>query len=366
MKKILLAFLLLGQIAHASYVIPPGSVTRTKLATGAVAKTNLITPTTTYSTSNTDDVVSASGASFTITLHTAVGNKGEVIRILHSGTSLSQVYTLATTSGQTIGGIASGSYALYTNGESLALYSDNANWQILEHTTATNIVSTGPITFSATSAYTFTIPSSSITIGTIYTNNGCTFTVSATTSASTTLTGAGTCTPSVSGTLTFVSGSPSGNLAFSARTITGVPSAGTTSVNSMSWSRNGVYATITYSVRNTAGGANGSGEYIFYFPAGISALSSLTTYMLLNNFIGTLAGQDAILPGTTGFFLSSAGTASFTPSAFLYTSSAFRISMLVETGGTLNSGNLSSTFFQLGNVLSYNFTVVIPVQGWQP
>lgn len=91
--------------------------------------------TTTDTCTNADDVLLLSGASFTETLFTAVGNTGKVIRIIHSGTSLTQVYTLVTTSSQTIGGIASGSYALYTNGEALTVISDGANWQILDHKT---------------------------------------------------------------------------------------------------------------------------------------------------------------------------------------------------------------------------------------
>ena len=72
-----------------------------------------------------------------MTLFTAAGNTGKVLTIQHGGTSLTQVYTLNTTGGQTIGGIASGSYALYTNGESLRIVSDGANWQILNHRTDT-------------------------------------------------------------------------------------------------------------------------------------------------------------------------------------------------------------------------------------
>lgn len=87
--------------------------------------------TTTYAIQVTDDVLLFSGASFTATLPTAVGNSGKVFTLKHGGTSLSQVYTLATTSAQTIGGIASAAYALYTNGESLTVMSDGANWIIV-------------------------------------------------------------------------------------------------------------------------------------------------------------------------------------------------------------------------------------------
>lgn len=100
--------------------------------------------TTTDTATTSDNVLMLSGSSFTQTLYTAVGNTGRILEIIHDGTSLTQVYTLATTGGQTIGGIASGSYALYTNGESLKLISDGSNWKILNHKTETDPVAFTP------------------------------------------------------------------------------------------------------------------------------------------------------------------------------------------------------------------------------
>jgi hypothetical protein len=93
--------------------------------------------TTTDSPTNSDDYLYLSGASFTMTLFTAVGNTGKVLTIVHNGTSLTQLYTLNTTSAQTIGGIASGGFILYTNGERLRIISDGSNWQIADHTAVT-------------------------------------------------------------------------------------------------------------------------------------------------------------------------------------------------------------------------------------
>jgi hypothetical protein len=100
--------------------------------------------TTTDTCTNADDILVLSGASFTQTLFTAAGNTGKVITLLHNGTSLTQIYTLNTTGGQTIGGIASGSYVLYTNGETLKIVSDGTNWLILDHKTTTGWVSWTP------------------------------------------------------------------------------------------------------------------------------------------------------------------------------------------------------------------------------
>lgn len=103
----------------------------------ATAAFNVVSKTTTYS-AVINDYILASSSSFTITLPTAVGVSGQQIAIQHNGTSLSAVFTLNTTSAQTIGGIASGSYALYTNGETLWLVSDGANWQIVGHKATTS------------------------------------------------------------------------------------------------------------------------------------------------------------------------------------------------------------------------------------
>lgn len=100
--------------------------------------------TTTDLATTADTVLILSGASFTQTLFTAVGNSGKVMEIIHNGTSLSQVYTLATQSAQTIGGVASGSYVLQTNGEKLRLISDGINWLILDHKTETDWTSYTP------------------------------------------------------------------------------------------------------------------------------------------------------------------------------------------------------------------------------
>jgi hypothetical protein len=106
--------------------------------------------TTTDSVTATDETMKLSGASFTSTLPTAVGVAGKRYKYIHAGTSATQVYTIGTTSGQTIGGIAGGSYALYTNGEVLEIESDGANWVIVGRRTETAWINAGTITVHAT------------------------------------------------------------------------------------------------------------------------------------------------------------------------------------------------------------------------
>lgn len=78
-----------------------------------------------------DETMAMSGASFVSTLPTAASVAGKRYKYIHAGTSLTNVYTLNTTSAQTIGGIASGAYKLYTAGEVLVIESDGSNWIVV-------------------------------------------------------------------------------------------------------------------------------------------------------------------------------------------------------------------------------------------
>jgi hypothetical protein len=102
----------------------------------------------TYTVTTADDVIILSGASWSLTLYSAVSNPGRQIRITHNGSNLSQVYTLLTTGGELIAGFASGDYSLYTSGETLQLYSDGTDWQILDHRTNTDLISSGTLTIT--------------------------------------------------------------------------------------------------------------------------------------------------------------------------------------------------------------------------
>lgn len=88
-----------------------------------------------------DDFVLFSGASFTATLPTAVGNAGKVFRFQHNGTSGSQVYSIATTSGQTVGLYTSGQYQFQQRGEWAVFVSDGANYQILDQSPKITVLS---------------------------------------------------------------------------------------------------------------------------------------------------------------------------------------------------------------------------------
>lgn len=91
--------------------------------------------TTTDTPSTTDDcTLVCSGSSFTLTLPTPAS--GKVYKLIHAG-SFGELYTLNTTAGATIGGIASGAYILSTPGETLEVQFNGTNYIILNHVAKT-------------------------------------------------------------------------------------------------------------------------------------------------------------------------------------------------------------------------------------
>lgn len=86
--------------------------------------------TTTDTCTNSDDILTLSGASFTETLFTASGNTGKILRIIHNGNVTGQVYTIDGNSSETINGATT--YTLVTKGDSVTIVSDGTNWVIVD------------------------------------------------------------------------------------------------------------------------------------------------------------------------------------------------------------------------------------------
>lgn len=91
-----------------------------------------------------------SGASFALTLNTAVGHTGQMITFIHTGTSLTQVYTIDGAGSETIDGTTT--YLLYTVGERLTIVSDGSNWVVLDHQAKTEWVDAGVMTITGTTS----------------------------------------------------------------------------------------------------------------------------------------------------------------------------------------------------------------------
>lgn len=326
---------------------------------------NVTSQTSNYN-ANTNDYVVCSGSSFTVTLPTVVGNSGKSIVIEHNGTSLTNIYTLNTTSGQTVGGLASGVVILYTQGESFTLIADatNTNWRIQDHKTDTGFISAGAISLSATAAFVFSwTGNQNIVQGSTYTDGSSNvFTV--TTSTNTTSgTFSGPTNPATTGTLTLATGTGVSSIVWTSRTVTGQPVIGTNGTNLVEWSRSGKTATVRYILNQSGAGTAGSGDYILYLPSGVTLDTSIVpAYVLgpattlLNNapaFPSIVQSSCAASNNTTSI-LGGVGVA--------YSATSFRF-----TGGTSSVTNIGSTNIQLSTAtIGYNFTITIPVSGWQP
>lgn len=83
-----------------------------------------------YSATTADDLILASGGAFTITLYTAVGNSGKVIRIKKTDFSLSSIITIDGNGVETIDGAAS--TTLNTQYEQVTLVCDGVGWHIMD------------------------------------------------------------------------------------------------------------------------------------------------------------------------------------------------------------------------------------------
>lgn len=327
-----------------------------------------------------DSVLEFSGASFNETIGiSAVGNAGKQFTFIHNGTSLTQVYTLLTTAGQTINGIASGSYALYTNGESLTIVSDGANWRIVNRVTQTGWISAGTLSLTSTSSYTFTISSATVVAGDTYSNNGQTFTVT-TSGTVTSMPTSGTGAPAASGTLTRVSGTGPSTLTFSS-VASSVPVKGTVQTDQVYYSRQGNRAQVRFRYAQTTAGTSGTGEYLFNLPSGMAidlAASGLTAYVgsigsVLFGVAPAAGIYSAVIPNL-GLTISIPAGLSYSvrTEAFIYSANSFRVSVSYFNSGsnTINNsqiGNVGAALFGLSTAnQTFTFTLDLPISGWQP
>jgi hypothetical protein len=336
------------------------------------------TPQTSAYSASFNDLVICSGASFNVTLPAITSaNNGQSIGVVHDGTSLSQIYGIVVNTAsqsihynsQTYSGTPA--MSLYTNNE-LFIFTAywigttaGSYWVVSGRNTSTSTtigVNTSNVIVSASSAYTFTIPSSSVTIGAVYSSpNGNLFNITATIASSTTLTAAGSGAPNAApNTLTKVSGTGPATLAYSATTSTGEPAFGTTTTNNLNWSRQGRFATVNLSVMQTATGTSGSGTYLWFLPIGMVAD---TSDIILNPVVA--AAQGASSPFFSGLY--TIGATNIPPELVsFFTNNAFQMGG-TEVGST-TAGFLGSTFGGFGgaSTLSMSIYITVPISGWLP
>ena len=249
-----------------------------------------------------------SSTSFTFTLPTAVGQAGKDIILQHNGTSLTQVYTLNTTSSQTInrsgGTVLSGNYKLYTNGEVLRLMSDGSNWQVIHHKTDTLWTNAGAMTIHATTSNPI--------------------------------------------------------------------KASTTVTDEVWWRRVGRNAELRYAYKhtNSTGSANGSGDYLWVMPTNLTIdTADLTAFTTVIGGGAIPYHQNAVgifQANTTGN-----GSMVGTVSVYDSTNVRCMGSQFSSTGATSTfGGSVSTTSAAYAEIsqatVSYVLTFSVPISGWQP
>lgn len=299
-----------------------------------------------------NDYVNCSGASFAVTLPTAVGQNGKGIWVAHNGTSLTQAYTINTTSAQTINvngtAVASGGFIFQTQGEKALFVSNNATWEMAEHYTFST-----PATWTPMFATKFTVTAANATNNAVYTNNGASFVVAGTIAAGTTLQTVGTGNAAASGTLTKSSGTGDATITFSAA----ANSFGTVTAVSAWWSR--------YSNRMKAWGAVTPGTatanlFMMSFPGAAGSPVPIDTTLLApsNNTVANAGMKLGILQCSGGAsaiynFIVAPGTSA----GVLYDAS-------ILSGTTTLTPQTSNGGITSGSMCSFDFDVAI--SGWQP
>lgn len=107
-----------------------GDATGTSWASPSGSPLSVVSKTTTYTATTSDDVILASGSAFTITLFASSGNSGKVLRIKKTDSSLSNIITLDGNGSETIDGALT--TTLNTQYEEVTIVCDGSNWHILD------------------------------------------------------------------------------------------------------------------------------------------------------------------------------------------------------------------------------------------
>lgn len=257
--------------------------------------------TTTDTATVADEILLLSGASFTQNLPTAVGNTGKTFTIKHNGTSLTQVYTLDGNGSQTIDGATT--YGLYTNGETVKLVSDGANWHVIEHKTATDWIADGTV--------------------------------------SSKITGTGGTNPNIN--------------------------SNTILVNTVRWRREGRDAIVNYSFAQStvSGGTPGTGDYKFALPSGLTidiTTPSITAYTTVvagihnyTNSVGWAAIKASTSNQGSGVYVYDSTNVRIGSGGAGATAGGSATAMVSASIAAINDANIG-----------YNFEIRVPIVGWKP
>jgi hypothetical protein len=348
---------------------------------------NYTAQTTTYSASF-NDFVSASGASFTITLPAVTStSNGQLVGFQFNGTSITDVYTFNTSSSQSIlyqgTTYTSGQIAAYTTGETFVFEAvwngSTGSWVIAQHTCNTGWISdtTANVGASITTQYQFTATaiSSNLGINATYTNNSHTFTaVSSFATSFTELVFTGTGAPSASGTLTKSTGTGPSTITFSAfttQTTNPIATQGTQpsfnaspATNVSQWMRVGsnmIHWIQFYQA--TGGSAAGVGDYVWNTPGSAAINQSVAAVTGSPSFqaAGTPVVIVTSLYNATGCIVQSGTSYNFISLAVPFGANSYRV--VSVTGEFIGPGSAIAP--ATGDIM-YSWQATLPMSGWLP
>jgi hypothetical protein len=102
-----------------------------KWASAPTPLLSIATKTANYTAATSDDLILTSTNPFTVTLYTAVGNTGKVLRIKKTDSTLANIITIDGNASETIDGNLT--VTLNTQNEEFTIVSDGSNWQVISH-----------------------------------------------------------------------------------------------------------------------------------------------------------------------------------------------------------------------------------------
>lgn len=262
--------------------------------------------TTTDAVGVNDGTLDLSGGSFTSTLPTAIGVAGKQYKFIHNGTSLTQIYGIATTSAQVLKIPGTGGFTslnMYTNGEVFIFESDGVGWNCISHYCSN-----------------------------VWTNSGANV--------------------------------------ISAVTTPPVQTGNTKTVDKLWWRRVGCNAEIRIEFDQTNAGTNtaGTGNYLFTIPSGLTIdTAALTVFggatINTNNTIKTTNSVGSC------FFSTTTGGFQFSGGVLVYDSTHVRLGAPggSTNGADPQLQVVGSTETPLTSAsINYNAVFSVPISGWQP
>lgn len=91
---------------------------------------SVVSVTSNYTATKANDLILCSGGTFTVSLYTAIGNAGKVVRIQKTDPSLTNLITIDPFGSETIGGYSS--WILATNGDTVTIVSTGTGWSVID------------------------------------------------------------------------------------------------------------------------------------------------------------------------------------------------------------------------------------------